>query len=67
LIARSRPPDQHDAYCIAAWLSRADRNGILDAFLKPDLTPQETTVAGAVRKRLLRRAGENKSSLLNKP
>ena len=33
--------DQHDAYCIAAWLSRADRNGSLAAFLKPELTPPE--------------------------
>lgn len=36
---------QHDAYCIAAWLSRADRDGSLAAFLKPDLTPPERSVA----------------------
>ena len=41
----ARTGDQHDAYCIAAWLSRADRDGSLAAFLKPDLTPPERTVA----------------------
>jgi hypothetical protein len=40
-----RDRDQHDAYCIAAWLSQADRDGVLSAYLKPDLTPQERTVA----------------------
>ena len=40
-----RTGDQHDAYCIAAWLSRADRNGSLVALLKPDLTPSEREVA----------------------
>src|SRR5271155_2697356 len=30
-----RTSDQHDAYSIAAWLSRADRDGSLAAFLKP--------------------------------
>ncbi len=33
----NRTPDQHDAFSIAAWLSR-DRNGSLSAFLKPNLT-----------------------------
>jgi len=42
---QGRTADQHDAYCIAAWLSRADRNGTLAAFLKPDLTPPERPVA----------------------
>jgi hypothetical protein len=37
--------DQHDAYSIAAWLSRADRDGSLAAFLKPNSTPPERTVA----------------------
>jgi hypothetical protein len=41
----ARTSDQHDAYCIAAWLSRADRDGSLAAFLKPDMTPPERTVA----------------------
>ena len=40
-----RTPDQHDAFSIAAWLSRADRNGRLAACLNPDLTPPERTVA----------------------
>lgn len=40
-----RTPDQHDAYSIAAWLSRADRDGSLVGFLKPDLMPPECTVA----------------------
>jgi hypothetical protein len=40
-----RTGDQHDAYCIAAWLSRADRDGSLAAFLKPNLTPPECSVA----------------------
>jgi hypothetical protein len=34
----SRTDDQHDAYSIAAWLSHADQEGNLAAFLKPDLT-----------------------------
>jgi hypothetical protein len=41
----ARTSDQHDAYCIAAWLSLADRDGDLAAFLKPDMTPPERTVA----------------------
>jgi hypothetical protein len=40
-----RDGDQHDAFCIPAWLSRADRNGSLGAFLKPDLTLPERAVA----------------------
>jgi hypothetical protein len=40
-----RDRDQHDAFSIAAWLSRADRSSTLAAFLKPDLTPPERTVA----------------------
>jgi len=30
-----RTSDQHDAYSIAAWLSRADRDGSLAAFSTP--------------------------------
>ena len=41
-----RTGDQHDAFSIAAWLSRADRDGSLAAFLNPDLSPPETP-AGA--------------------
>ena len=40
-----RTSDQHDAFSIAAWLSRVDRDGSLAAFLKPDLTPPERGVA----------------------
>lgn len=34
-----------DAYCIAARLSRADRNDSLAAFPNPDLSPPERTLA----------------------
>ena len=40
-----RTGDQHDAFSIAAWLSRADRDGSLATFLKPDLSPSERTLA----------------------
>jgi hypothetical protein len=40
-----RTGDQHDAFSVAAWLSRADRNGSLAGFLKPDLTAPEQAVA----------------------
>jgi hypothetical protein len=40
-----RTSDQHDAFSIAAWLSRRDRDGSLAALLKPHLTPSERTVA----------------------
>jgi len=40
-----RTSDQHDAYTIAAWLSRADWDGSLAAFLKPELSPPERTQA----------------------
>ena len=42
---KDRTGDQHDAYSIAAWLSRSDREGSIAAFLMPDLTPPERTVA----------------------
>ncbi len=42
-----RTSDQHDAYSIAAWLSRADRDGSLGAMFKPELSPPERTVAQA--------------------
>jgi hypothetical protein len=41
-----RTGDQHDAYSIAAWLSRSDRDGSLDDFLDPELTREENRVAG---------------------
>lgn len=40
-----RTGDQQDAFSIAAWLSRADHDGSLAAFLKPDLSPNERTLA----------------------
>ena len=40
-----RTSDQHDAYCVAAWLSRADRHGSLAKFLEPELSPSEGTMA----------------------
>lgn len=45
-IAREdRSPDQHDAYCIARWLSQADREGRLAGFLNPALSPPKRSVA----------------------
>jgi hypothetical protein len=44
-LNEGRTSDQHDAFSIAAWLSRADRDGSLAAFLRPDLTPSERTLA----------------------
>ena len=41
----SRTDDQHDAFTVAAWLSRADDDGSLEGFLTPDLTPPERSVA----------------------
>ncbi len=40
-----RTSDQHDAYSIATWLSRADRDGSLAAFLNPSLAAPERTTA----------------------
>jgi hypothetical protein len=40
-----RTGDQHDAFSIAAWLSRADRDGSLAALLDPDLSPPERALA----------------------
>jgi hypothetical protein len=44
-VPEGRTGDQHDAFCIAAWLARADRDGTLAGFLKPDLSPPERAVA----------------------
>jgi hypothetical protein len=44
-VNEGRTSDQHDAFSIAAWLSRADRDGSLAAFLNPDLSPPERMVA----------------------
>ncbi len=40
-----RTGDQHDAFSVAAWLWRADRDGSLAAFLNPDLASSERAVA----------------------
>jgi hypothetical protein len=40
-----RTGDQHDAFSIAAWFRRADRDGSLAGFLNPRLTPPERDVA----------------------
>jgi hypothetical protein len=40
-----RTNDQHDAFSIAAWLSRADRDGTLGGFPRPELSPLERTLA----------------------
>jgi hypothetical protein len=40
-----RTPDQHDAYCVAAWMRRSDLDGTLAEFLHPHLTPEEREVA----------------------
>ena len=40
-----RTQDQHDAYSIAAWLQRADRDGGLATALRPDLAPDERAIA----------------------
>jgi hypothetical protein len=40
-----RTSDQHDAYSIAAWLSRADRDGTLAGCLDPGLTGRDRAVA----------------------
>ena len=40
-----RSADQHDAFSVAEWLRRADLDGTLAAYFKPDLTPIERQVA----------------------
>jgi hypothetical protein len=40
-----RTSDQHDAFCIAAWLAPADSDGTLAGFLKPNVPPAEQVVA----------------------
>jgi hypothetical protein len=44
-LPADRNADQHDAYSIAAWIARADRDGSINAFLKPALTPAERAAA----------------------
>jgi hypothetical protein len=40
-----RNSHQHDAYCVAAWLADEDRSGRLGAYLAPDLSEPERSVA----------------------
>jgi hypothetical protein len=47
LAPEKRTQDQHDAYCIAAWLSRADHDGTLDSSFAPHLTAEEKAIAAA--------------------
>lgn len=39
--AEDLTPDQHDAFCIAEWLSRTDEDGTLPDFLNPDLSSDD--------------------------
>ena len=41
----NRTGDQRDAYCIAAWLSRSDRDDSLATYLAAVLDPRETAQA----------------------
>jgi len=41
-----RTSDQHDAFSVAQWLRRADRDGSLKAYFSPKLSAQERMVAG---------------------
>jgi hypothetical protein len=40
-----RTSDQHDAFVISAWLRQVDGDGTLNDFFKPQMPPQECTVA----------------------
>ena len=40
-----RNSDQHDAYCVAAWLQHADQQGGLSQFLQPSLSHSERLTA----------------------
>ncbi|MCS6847780.1 MAG: hypothetical protein RMN52_08705 [Anaerolineae bacterium] len=40
-----RTPDQHDAYVVTAWLQHTARDGALDTFLHPALSPEERAIA----------------------
>ncbi len=43
--SEGRTQDEQDAFCIAAWLRRADADGSLQAYLHPPLPPQEEAIA----------------------
>jgi hypothetical protein len=40
-----RTPDQHDAYAVAAWFQRADRDGSLPGLLAPPASAEERAAA----------------------
>ncbi len=40
-----RTPDQHDAYCVAAWMAHSDMDKSLMSYLLPNLTANEQTTA----------------------
>ena len=40
-----RTSDQHDAYATAEWLRRADADGTLTKFFRPELEPHERKAA----------------------
>lgn len=44
-LKEGRDGDEQAAYVVAAWLQRADRDGSLNGFFKPNLTPEERVVA----------------------
>jgi hypothetical protein len=44
-LMQGRTQDQHDAYCIAAWLRDSDLDGSLAGFLDPALAPADKRVA----------------------
>ena len=37
-----RTADEHDAFCVAAWLNEVDRRGTLDYYFKPPLSQPES-------------------------
>ena len=45
LPLEGRNSHQHDAYCVAAWMAKEDRSGRLSAFLNPDLSELERSLA----------------------
>jgi hypothetical protein len=45
--SEGRDPHRHDAYSIAAWVSRADQDGSLATFLNPTLAPGERAMTKA--------------------
>lgn len=40
-----RTPDQHDAWCVAEWMQRADLGGGLSEFFTPTLSAAERSAA----------------------